>query len=105
MPMQLEADSHAALDDHVDDVEDGEGGAADGAEDGEHGDGPEDEGKVEVVADVVDAVSFRDGHSENDVHDHPYQHHVCAHAAVVVLLQLGLRGAWRGHLDAVAEVA
>jgi len=82
----LETDAHTALNNHIDDVKDGESGTADGAEDGECGDGPENEGEVEIIAHVLDTVGLGHGHGEDHVGHHPDGHHVRAHAAVVVLL-------------------
>lgn len=101
----LETQPALAVDDDADEVEHGVRAAAERAEDGEHGDGPQDEGEVEVVADAALAVGLGDGHGKNGVGDEPREHHVRAHALVVVLLHLGLGEGLGGDLDAVAEVA
>lgn len=89
----------------MDPVDDEEAGGADSAEEGEAGDGPKDEGEVEVVRDLAVAVGFGDGHGEDGVADEPDDDHVGADGAVVVFLLLGLGGGRGGDFDAVAEIA
>jgi len=89
----------------VDAVDDEERCAADGAEECKTGDGPEDEGEVEIVGDFAVRVCFADGHGEHGVADQPDDDHVCADCAVVIFLLLGLANGWFGDFDAVAEIA
>lgn len=96
---------HAALGNHMNDVDDAEGAATQGAENGHGGDGPEDEFEVKVGADVLLVVSFADRHGEHGVCDHPGYHHVRAHGAVVIFLLLSFTDAFFRDFEAIAKVA
>ena len=97
-------DLKLAINNSMDEVEHAEGGRAEGAEQSHGGDSPQDELKIEVVANIGTAVSLADGHGKDRVGDHPHSHHVGADGAVIVLLHLSLAEIFLGHVETVTKI-
>ena len=73
----------------MDNIDDSKSTAPQSTEDGDSSNRPEDELKVEVIADVFAVVGLANGHGEDSIGDHPRYNHVGSDGGVVIFLLLG----------------